>query len=146
MLGGWLVLGGHLTPKDVKFEEKPPDDNYCEVTLDRKDELFTHKKKNKKDTSFMGTMNERRTFIIWLIISIILAMIFARYSQGLCAYLFVSFAWLFIWTLATQSWSCGERVKEDVAFALFATVLGWVIGTFVVWRSVPFSRGFFQKW
>lgn len=141
-----MFMRANTTANSSKIKEKPPDENYCEVTFDHKNEMFKHNVPHKKDNSFMGTMNEKRNFVIWLVISIILAMFLARYSKGLCVYLFISFSWLFIWTIATQSWTCGEKAKEDIALALFATVLGWVVGTFIVWRSVPFHRGFFQGW
>lgn len=89
--------------------------------------------------------NKKHQFVAWLVFSIILSLILAKYSKGLCVYLFISFSWIFIWTLFSQAHEFDEKTKEEIAYCLFASFLGWGIGTFFIWKSRNIRNGFFQQ-
>lgn len=83
--------------------------------------------------------------IFWLLFSTVSSMVFARYSKGMCTYLFLSFSWIYIWLIFTQSWSVMERSPHDIALIAAASLLGWLIGTLIVWRKKSWGACFFEN-
>lgn len=83
-------------------------------------------------------------FIYWLIFSLISALILSRFAKGMCAYLFTSLAWIYLWMLFTQSWSTMERRPQEVGLIAVASLIGWAIGTFLVWKKKDWRTGFFD--
>jgi len=81
----------------------------------------------------------------WVLFSAVSSAIFARYSRGLCAFLFLSFAWIYIWILFTQAWATMERDPNDIAFIAVGSLVGWTIGTFFVWKSRGWNKSFFEN-
>lgn len=86
-----------------------------------------------------------RTVIFWLIVSLITSFVFARYSKGFCAYMFASLTWIFLWVLFTQAWQMQERKPEHIAASTAASILGWAIGTFIVWKKRGYRDAFYIK-
>ena len=82
--------------------------------------------------------------VYWLIFSFISAAIFAKFAKGACAFLFISFSWIFLWMLFTQSWSTMERHPREVGMIAVASLIGWFIGTFIFWRKRDWRNGFFE--
>lgn len=80
-------------------------------------------------------INFGKSLIIWMIISVIIAVIFARNSQGMCEYLFFSFAYLFIIYIITKVWKKFEFNPSEQALIIAASLGGWFLGTFIVWRG-----------
>lgn len=73
--------------------------------------------------------------IPWLIGSVVIAIILARWSKGsLCAYIFWSLAWLYISILLTQTHRKFQRGPKVVCSTAVASLIGWFIGTCLVWK------------
>jgi hypothetical protein len=86
-----------------------------------------------------------KQFIFLLVFSLVSAAVLAKFSRGLCAYLFTSLAWIFIWKLLIQSWNSEERSAHEVGMLAMAGLIGWAIGTFIIWRKRRgFRQGFFE--
>ena len=84
--------------------------------------------------------------IPWLILSLVISIILARFAKGsMCSYLFMSMAWLYIIVLMTQSQRKMQRSGKLIVCALGATLLGWIIGTCVIWRGTCGKIGFFER-
>jgi uncharacterized Tic20 family protein len=82
--------------------------------------------------------------IFWIIVSFIVSFIFAKYSKGLCNYLFFTIAWIYITILVTQVWEMGEKEPEEITYTTVASLAGWILGTFIVWKSRRLGTGFFM--
>lgn len=76
-------------------------------------------------------------FIFWLLFSLISSAVFAKYSRSLCAYLFTTMAWLFLWTMFAQAYNEMnlERNPHQTGLLILAGAIGWIIGTFLIWRN-----------
>ncbi len=77
----------------------------------------------------------RGELIIWMIVSVVLAIIFARNSGGLCEYMFLTLVYIYIIFLITTVWKRFEFSSTDYAMITAAAITGWLIGTFIVWKS-----------
>lgn len=81
--------------------------------------------------------------IFWIIVSLVTALLLAKYSKGLCNYLFIKISWIYVTILITQVWECGEKEPKTLAYTTVASIIGWTLGTFIVWKSRSLSTGFF---
>uniref|UniRef100_A0A6C0CFQ0 Uncharacterized protein n=1 Tax=viral metagenome TaxID=1070528 RepID=A0A6C0CFQ0_9ZZZZ len=83
--------------------------------------------------------------IKWIVISFIMAIVLAKFSkQSMCTYMYVSIAWLYIVILLTQSWHKFERDNKQIACTTVAALIGWLIGTLVVWKTGHHRTIFFE--
>jgi len=87
-------------------------------------------------------INFNQNLVIWIIVSIILAIIFARNSGGMCEYLFLTFSYLFIIYIITSVWRRFEFEPSEQAMITAAAIGGWFFGTFIIWRSRGQNRFF----
>ena len=94
---------------------------------------------SSNDTMILGLTGQ---FVFWLVFSFVSALIFAKYSRNLCQYLFTTMAWTYIWILFTQSWNTMERDPKDIGMLVAAGILGWGIGTSLIWKNRDWRNTF----
>jgi hypothetical protein len=83
--------------------------------------------------------------IKWVIISLAVSLVLAKFSkQSMCTYMYLSLAWLYITILVTQSWQKFERNNIQIASTTIASLIGWLVGTLVVWRTKHHHNAFFE--
>lgn len=82
-------------------------------------------------------MDEKSTKIDvkWILISIVISIFLSKFSRySLCQYMYFSFCWVFLTVLVSQSWHKFERDNEQILMTTIAALIGWVIGTVLVWK------------
>ena len=96
--------------------------------------------------SLASESNKNETLDIkWIVISLIISLVLARFSKhSMCTYMYLSLAWLYIVLLVTQSWQKFERNHVQVASTTIAALIGWLIGTLIVWKTRHHSVLFFE--
>lgn len=83
--------------------------------------------------------------IKWIIISLVVSLVLAKFSrQSMCTYMFLSLTWLYIVILVTQSWGKFERDHYQIAGTTIASLIGWLVGTIVVWKTRSHQSVFFE--
>lgn len=81
----------------------------------------------------------------WLLFSLASAIVLSRFSRGgLCSYMFTSISWLFLWTLIAQTYEYGEENNRQTAVSVASSIVGWVIGTVLVWKIRNTQHIFFD--
>lgn len=92
-------------------------------------------------------MSENRlingSLLFWVVFSAVSSAIFAKYSKGLCAYMYFSLSWLFVWLLFAQVWNYEKENRSDYLLTGGAALLGWAIGTFFIWKSRKYNQIFY---
>jgi uncharacterized membrane protein HdeD (DUF308 family) len=80
-------------------------------------------------------INRDGNLIWWAIFGLITAVIFSKWTGDMRSYLFITFCWLFIVTLVTQCYGKFEREPEDVAMLTTASLIGFIIGSTLLWTT-----------
>jgi uncharacterized membrane protein YjfL (UPF0719 family) len=71
----------------------------------------------------------------WVLISIAISIALSKFSRySLCQYLYFSFCWVFLTVLVSQTWHKFERDNRQILMTTLGALIGWVIGTVLVWK------------
>lgn len=82
----------------------------------------------------------------WVLISVAVSIVLSRFSRNsMCTYLFLSFSWIFLAIIATQAYGKFERDNISIAATSTAALVGWIIGTTLVWKTRHIRVLFFEK-
>lgn len=98
-------------------------------------------------TNINDTDNEYdEWFVFWIIFSFMFSLIFAKSGRGLYSFMFGAASWVFLWLLVAQVYEehLGPQNYKHLAFFLLASLIGWFVGTFVIWKSKKLDVGFFE--
>jgi chromate transport protein ChrA len=106
-----------------------------------------HVKTKETDLSTFAKLENGKSSldIKWVIISLAVSLVLAKFSkQSMCTYMYLSLAWLYITILVSQSWRKFERDNIQIASTTIASLIGWLIGTLVVWKTRHHHNAFFE--
>ena len=91
------------------------------------------------------TSKPARIDVKWILISIVISVFLSKFSRySLCQYLYFSFCWVFLTILISQSWNKFERDNEQILMTTSGAIIGWVIGTVLVWKHRPLHMLMFE--
>jgi len=81
----------------------------------------------------------------WLGISIVISVMLSKFSRhSLCQYMYLSFCWIFLTVLISQSIHKFERDNKQILSSTLGALIGWVIGTVLVWKHRKLQHLFFE--
>lgn len=76
-----------------------------------------------------------------VLLSMAFAIVTSRFSrQNLCQFVYFSLCWTLIIVLVTQSLGKYERDNDAIAITMASSILGWIIGTTLVWRRLSLKQ------
>lgn len=71
----------------------------------------------------------------WILASIVISVVLSKFSRySLCQYLYLSFCWIFLTIIVSQSYGKFERNNHQILGTTTGAIIGWVIGTVLVWK------------
>lgn len=91
------------------------------------------------------THDKGRIDVKWIVISIVISVVLSKFSRySLCQYLYFSFCWIFLTILVSQSYHKFERDNKQMLATTTGAIIGWVIGTILVWKNRPIKMLMFE--
>jgi len=107
-----------------------------------------HIKMSENNDNLESEMEEKfdtRIDMRWLLFSLASAIALSKFGRGgLCGYLFKSLSWLLIWTIIAQTYNVSNNNNRHMACAIASSILGWFIGTILIWRVRKINQTFFD--
>jgi CHASE2 domain-containing sensor protein len=80
-----------------------------------------------------------------IIISLIVSIVLSKFSKGsMCSYMLMSLFWLYLSVVISQAFSKFERGNRQIAMTACASLIGWVIGTILLWKNRDLRLLFFE--
>lgn len=83
--------------------------------------------------------------ILLVIVTIIIAIIFSRASLGLGIYILFWVAFIVFWELLSQAYPSLYIPMFNELILITVAVLGWIIGTQLIWSNKNCNRGLFTN-